>query len=87
MKPSKWPFRILSPIGEGALGGRPPLAPRVADRRGLRGVGREAVWEASGDGRSTALFGGVGARGALVDVEIWGYNNHNAGDVTNRRRG
>ena len=58
-------------MGEGARGGRAP--PTVADRRGLRGVGRVAAWEAEGDGRSTAVLGGVGARGALTDaVETWG---------------
>jgi hypothetical protein len=39
LNPSKWPFRILSPMGEGALRGLPASGLRVADRFGLRGDG------------------------------------------------
>lgn len=35
LKPSKWPFKIRSPMGDGARRGRPSATLRVADRRGL----------------------------------------------------
>lgn len=49
MNPSKWPLRMRSPIGEGALRGRWASPLRVADLRGLfengavRAVGLTAV--------------------------------------------
>lgn len=36
LKPSKWPLRIRSPIGEGALRGFLPSLQMVAERAGLR---------------------------------------------------
>jgi len=65
LKPSKWPFKILSPIGEGALGGREPGA-RVFALLALRGVGLDIWGTVAEVVLSRALFsGGVMARGAL----------------------
>lgn len=36
LKPSKWPFRMRSPIGDGARGGRGVPAAMVFDLRALR---------------------------------------------------
>lgn len=52
LKPSKWPLRIRSPIGEGALRGFPPSVLIVAERRGLFVKG--AVLHVG----VTAVFGG-----------------------------
>jgi len=56
LKPSKWPLSILSPMGEGALRGRPASGLRVADRFGLRGDG---LGNACGTEGLTALLGGA----------------------------
>jgi len=64
LKPSKWPLRILSPIGEGALRGLPPPSTlRVAERLGLvpRGVTRGILAPLALG--LTAVFGGVAGRG------------------------
>ena len=64
LKPSKWPLRILSPIGEGALRGLPPpSALRVAERLGLvpRGVTTGSL--APSPLGLTAVFGGAAGRG------------------------
>ena len=65
MKPSKWPFRIRSPIGDGARRGRPPSL-TVAERRGL--VSREKALDEVG---LTAEFGG--APGTVIGPSFGGY--------------
>jgi hypothetical protein len=52
LKPSKWPFKMRSPIGEGALRGLDAVL-IVADRRGLLRVGPVGVVAELGGG-----FGG-----------------------------
>jgi hypothetical protein len=64
LNPSKWPLRILSPIGEGALRGLVGGTARVADRRGLLTNGAPVVGE-------VAEFGG-GLGGFLALVSSWG---------------
>lgn len=55
LNPSKWPLRIRSPMGEGALRGLGPSPLRVAERRGL--VVNGAVREV---GLTAELGGGLG---------------------------
>ena len=67
LKPSKWPFRMRSPMGEGARRGLVPSI-MVAERRGLVSRGREKGLDfAMG---LTAEFGGglggnPGERGSI----------------------
>ena len=64
LKPSKWPVRMRSPMGEGARLGRPVPAAMVA-RLVLRGE------EVSEDVRSTAgLLGGTRSTGAVGAVVL-----------------
>lgn len=64
MKPSKCPFKIRSPIGDGALRGRASEL-SVADRRGLLVKG---IFDAVG---LTAVLGG-GLGGNLGFAFCWG---------------
>lgn len=67
LKPSKWPLRIRSPMGEGALRGLVAPVLMVAERRGLpSGRGDSAI------GDIAEFGGGLGGDLALTDVSSWG---------------
>lgn len=67
LKPSKWPLRMRSPIGEGALRGFPPSVLIVAERRGLFVKG--AVLHVG----VTAVFGGgLGGDTIRPAASSWG---------------
>lgn len=54
LKPSKWPLRMRSPMGDGALRGRPSAALIVAERWGLSRPNGRLFWVGL-----TAVFGGA----------------------------
>jgi hypothetical protein len=63
LKPSKWPLRILSPMGDGALRGLPLSPLRVAERLGLVPRGETAGSLAPLPLGVTVVLGGVAGRG------------------------